>query len=68
DETSETRHTLLQGTWAPAMPGQLAIRMRDGNAAAWLANGRSILMRGLLAPPDESEDLVELTLRFTRWR
>ena len=67
-ETSETHHTLLQGTWAPAMPGQLAVRMCDGNAAAWLANGRSILMRGLLAPPDESEDLVELTLRFTRWR
>jgi len=64
----ESGITLLQGTWAPAMTGQLAVRTSAGEAASWLANGRSLLMKGLLLPPGETDDIVELTLRFSRWR
>lgn len=60
--------TLLQGSWAPAMPGQLAVRTAGGSAASWLANGRSLLIRGCIAPPDAGADLVSVTLRFARWR
>lgn len=63
----ETTVTLLQGSWAPAMTGQLAVRNSEGEAGAWLANGRSLMMKALLLPPGE-EDVVELTLRFSRWQ
>lgn len=65
---SEGQITLLQGSWAPALPGQLAVRMADGTATSWLANGRSLLMRGHIATPEPSERPVTVTLRFARWR
>jgi hypothetical protein len=64
----ESRVTVQEGTWAPAMTGQLAVRMSNGSAASWLANGRSILMRGSVVPPQAPAEATEVTLRFTRWR
>ena len=63
---SDTCVTVVQGTWAPALMGQLAVRTSDGYAGAWLANGRSILMRGVIGP--EQGTSMEVMLRFTKWR
>lgn len=60
--------TLLQGTWAPATTGRLAVRSSHGVAGAWLANGRSLIMPGLVEAPDRRDDVVEVTLRFRKWR
>jgi hypothetical protein len=48
------------------MTGQLAVRTSDGYAAAWLANGRSILMRGVITGPEQGS--LDVMLRFTKWR
>ncbi len=60
--------TLLQGSWVPASGGRLAVRSADGGASAWLADGRSILMRGLFVSPRTGDDVVEATLRFRKLR
>ena len=62
---SDTCDTIVQGTWAPALTGQLAVRTSDGYAGAWLANGRSILMRGVIGAEHGS---LEVMLRFTKGR
>jgi hypothetical protein len=66
--SGESHLTVMEGTWAPAMTGQLAVRMSNGSAASWLANGRSILMRGYVVPPGTPAEATEVTFRFTRWR
>ena len=63
---SDTHVTVIEGSWAPAMTGQLAVRTSDGYAGAWLANGRSILMRGVITGPEGTTQ--EVMLRFTKWR
>ena len=63
---NDTHITVVEGSWAPAMTGQLAVRTSDGYAAAWLANGRSILMRGAITGPEQGS--LEVMLRFTKWR
>lgn len=60
--------TLLQGSWAPASPGCLAVRESGGGAGGWLANGRSLLMRGVVVPGGGREEIVEVTLRYRKWR
>ena len=63
---NDTHITVIEGSWAPAMTGQLAVRTSDGYAGAWMANGRSILMRGVITGPEEG--LLEVVMRFSKWR
>jgi hypothetical protein len=64
----ESHITLAQGSWAPASGGRLAVRASDGAASAWLADGRTIEMRGVFMSPGAEDDVVEATLRFRRLR